>query len=89
MYTISKYLCRLHSSRRLYSDEATRIKKSIFFPITKFKTHLSADQTIQRDSHIFKVNINNCNSVHINEKQSFYFRHVNFLNCILGKENII
>lgn len=57
MYTISKYLLCLHSSKRLYSDEATRIKKSILFPITKFKTHLSADQTIQRDSHIFKVKL--------------------------------
>lgn len=55
MYTITKYVRCFHSTRRLYSDEATQLKKTIFLPITKFKTHLNTDQTVQRDSHIFKV----------------------------------
>jgi len=55
MYTVTKYLTRFHSVRNFYSDDTTRLKKSIFLPVTKFKNRLNADQTIQRDSHIFKV----------------------------------
>jgi len=55
MYTVNKYLSRFHSVSRFYSDDVTRLKKSIFLPVTKFKNRLNADQTIQRDSHIFKV----------------------------------
>lgn len=55
MYTIKNYLPRFNSSRRLYSDETTKFKKTIFLPITKFKNRLNVDQTIQRDKHIFKV----------------------------------
>jgi hypothetical protein len=58
MYTVTsvtKYLSRFHSVNRFYSDDTTRLKKSIFLPVTKFKNRLNADQTIQRDSHIFKV----------------------------------
>jgi len=56
MYTVTKYLSRFNSVRRFYSDDTTRLKKSIFLPVTKFKNRLNADQTIQRDTHIFKVN---------------------------------
>jgi len=55
MYTVAKYLSRFHSASRFYSDDTTRLKKSIFLPVTKFKNWLNPDQTIQRDSHIFKV----------------------------------
>lgn len=55
MYTVTKYCFRLNSARRFYSDEAIQLKKSVFLPITKFKSRLNVDQTIQRDSHIFKV----------------------------------
>lgn len=55
MYTVTKYLCRFHSVKRSYSDDTTQLKKSIFLPVTKFKNRLNADQTIQRDSHIFKT----------------------------------
>lgn len=55
MYTVTKYLTRLYSVKRFYSEEATKLKKSIFLPVTKFKTRLNTDQTIQRDSHIYKV----------------------------------
>jgi len=55
MYAVTKHLSRFHSVSRFYSDDATRLKKSIFLPVTKFKNRLNADQTIQRDSHIFKV----------------------------------
>lgn len=57
MYTVTKYLTSLNSIRRFYSNEAIKIKKSVFLPLTKFKNRLNVDQTIQRDDHIFKVNI--------------------------------
>lgn len=57
MYTATKYMSRFHSARRFHSDDTTRLKKSIFLPVTKFKNRLNADQTIQRDNHIFKVKI--------------------------------
>jgi len=50
MYTVTKYLSRF------YSDDSSQLKKSIFLPVTKFKNRLNADQTVQRDSHVFKVN---------------------------------
>lgn len=57
MYTVTKYLSRFHSVIRFYSDDSTRLKKSIFLPVTKFKNRLNAEQTIERDSHVFKVNL--------------------------------
>lgn len=54
MYTVTKYLPRFYSYRR-YSDEATKLKKSIYLPVTKFKNRLNAEQTVQRDNHIFNV----------------------------------
>jgi len=56
MYTVTKYVCRFHSVRRFHSNDTAQLKKSIFLPVTNFKSRLNADQTIQRDSHIFKVN---------------------------------
>lgn len=56
MYTIKNHLPRLYFCKRFYSDETTKLKKTIFLPITKFKNRLNADQNIQRDNHIFKVN---------------------------------
>lgn len=55
MYTVTKYLSHFHSTRRFYSDEATKLKKSVFLPITRFKSRLNVEQTIQRDSNILKV----------------------------------
>lgn len=57
MYTVHKYLSPFRSARRFYSDDSTKLKKSIFLPVTKFKNRLNVDQTIQRDNHIFKVNL--------------------------------
>lgn len=55
MYSIKDHLPRLYLSKRFYSDEATKFKKTIFLPITKFKNRLNVDQNIQRDNYIFKV----------------------------------
>ncbi|XP_060879352.1 isoleucine--tRNA ligase, mitochondrial [Metopolophium dirhodum] len=76
MYTVTKYLSRFHSVRRFYSDDTTRLKKSIFLPVTKFKNRLNADQTIQRDSHIFKT----CG---FSELYSWQRQHVNNEEYIL------
>ncbi|XP_060838287.1 isoleucine--tRNA ligase, mitochondrial [Rhopalosiphum padi] len=79
MYTVTsvtKYLSRIHSVNRFYSDDTTRLKKSIFLPVTKFKNRLNADQTIQRDSHIFKT----CG---FSELYSWQRQHVNSEEYIL------
>jgi len=55
MYTVTKYISHFHITRRYYSDEAIKLKKSIFLPVTKFKSWLNSEQSIQRDNHIFKV----------------------------------
>ncbi|XP_050428202.1 isoleucine--tRNA ligase, mitochondrial isoform X2 [Adelges cooleyi] len=39
---------------RFYSDEATKIKKSVFLPASKFKSWLNTGQTLQRDKQIYK-----------------------------------
>lgn len=56
MYTVTKHIIGSYSARRFCSDEATKLKKSIILPSTKFKNRLNAEQTLQRDNHIYKVN---------------------------------
>lgn len=55
MYTVTRHLTRFHPDRRFYTDEATKLKKTVYLPVTKFKNRLNVDQTIQRDRHIFEV----------------------------------
>lgn len=57
MYTVTKYLFHPHLTRCFFSDEATKLKKSLFLPITNFKSRLNVEQTIQRDNNIFKVKL--------------------------------
>lgn len=59
MYTVAKNIRSIRYFNRFYSDEATKIKKSVFLPASKFKSWLNTGQTLQRDKQIYKVRIYN------------------------------